>query len=184
MWCCRKMWKLLRHKFLPIVRLPKTRQELTVLFCFCLGVSTLFYAGTRIPERIAFSKTGSLSHRFFFFKDRFAPDELTTGTYIITSIDSDIVAECRPCRVVKQIGCDEGDRLSVTGEGYFYCNESYLGFAKTHSKKGIAVEHFTYNGLVPEGKFFAVGSCPDSFDSRYIGFLNKVDVEAIAIPLF
>ncbi|MFZ5572891.1 MAG: S26 family signal peptidase [Thermodesulfobacteriota bacterium] len=154
------------------------------LICLSLGFGALVYVGRAIPERIAFSKTHSLKYRFFYYKDRFARNELTTGRFVILSIDSAIAESCRPCRVVKKIGCDEGERLSTTDFGDFYCGDRYLGHAKSHSKKGTPVEKFDYTGIIPEGAFFAIGSCPDSFDSRYIGFLEKGKVEAIAIPLF
>ncbi len=179
------MWKSLLHKIFPSEKLPRGRKRIAFFVsCLCLGACVLVYVGKVVPERIAFSKTDSLSYRFFFYKEHFSQEELKVGRYIIIPIYSDIIEECRPCTVVKQIGCDEGENLTATKEGYYYCNDNYLGHAKTHSKKGVQVENFKYNGIVAAGEFFAIGSCPDSYDSRYIGFLKKMDVEAVAIPIF
>ncbi len=165
--------------------MPKGPKQIAVFFiCMCMGFLVLVYVGRAIPKRIAFSKTNSLSHRFFYYKDRFIKEELKTGSYVIIPIYSKIVDDCWPCIVVKRIGCNEGDRLLTTKEGYYYCGNRYLGHAKTHSKKGIPVDNYKYDGIIPKGKFFAIGSCPDSFDSRYIGFLDKENVKAVAIPLF
>ena len=179
------MLKSLSHKLFPKEKLPKGPKQI-VLFSACLliAVLTLFYVGCKIPQQIAFSKTPSLPFRFFYYHDHFEREDLVTGKYIIIPIYSEIVHECDPCMVVKQIGCDEGDHLTVTKEGYYYCGETYLGHAKSYSKKGIPVSHFNYDDIVPAGEFFAIGSCPDSFDSRYIGFLKKENVQAIAMPIF
>ena len=179
------MWKSLNHKLFPKDKLPKGPRQISVfIICLCVGALALIYVGMVVPEQIAFSKTPSLSHRFFYYQDHFARDDLKTGKYIIIPIYSEIVDECNPCTVVKQIGCDEGEHLSVTKEGYYYCGEKYLGHAKSYSKKGIPVMHFNYDDIIPSGEFFAIGSCPDSFDSRYIGFLEKENVKAVAIPIF
>ncbi len=154
------------------------------MVCLCMGFCALMYVGRIIPKHIAFSKTNSLAYRFFFYQRRFSPGYLRSGRYVIISIHSRLVEHCFPCTVVKKIGCDEGEMLSSTSDGNYYCGNAYLGHAKSHSRKGLVLERYDYTGRVPEGKFFAVGSCPDSFDSRYIGFLEKKDVEAVAIPLF
>jgi type IV secretory pathway protease TraF len=72
----------------------------------------------------------------------------------------------------------------VKHHGEFFCNNVYLGSAKTHSKNGVPVKAFEYDGIIPEGKFFAMGTCPDSYDSRYVGLENKHDIKAVAVPLF
>ncbi len=154
------------------------------MISLCLGLCALMYVGRAIPKHMAFSKTNSLLYRFFFYQRLFTPADLKSGRYVIFSIDSHLVEHCSPCMVVKKIGCDEGEMLSSTSDGNYYCGNAYLGHAKSHSRKGQVLERYDYTGRVPEGKFFAVGSYPDSFDSRYIGFLEKKDVEAVAIPLF
>jgi hypothetical protein len=179
------MLQSLRHRLFGQAKPPQGSKQVIVFFiCLWVGILVLTYVGMAVPRHIAFSKTRSLAHRFFFYKDRFRIKDLTTGRHVIISIYSTIVDNCKPCTVVKQIGCNEGEHLSVTDHGYYYCGDNYLGHAKTHSRKGTPVENFRYDGIVPQGKFFAIGSCPDSFDSRYIGFLDKADVKAIAIPLF
>jgi len=46
------------------------------------------------------------------------------------------------------------------------------------------VEAFSFSGKVPDGALFVVGDSPDSYDSRYFGFLRKEDVIKIAHPVF
>lgn len=182
---CENVWRSLRYKLVPSGALPSGRKQWTLFIIgWSLAVAALSYTGYEVPRRIAFSKTPSLSHRFFYFKHHFTDDELKTGAYVIFQMHTRIVEDCWPCRVVKRIGCDEGDHLASYDGGYFYCQKRFLGQAKTHSKKGKPVEYYAYNGLIPDGKYFAIGECPDSFDSRYIGFLEKKNVEAIAIPIF
>ena len=90
--------------------------------------------------------------------------------------------DCWPCRVVKKIACQEGDLLTVDG-GNFYCNNEYIGHAKAHANDGTPLAAFQFNGAIPSGKLFVTGPCIDSYDSKYIGFIQKTDIQAVVVPL-
>lgn len=85
---------------------------------------------------------------------------------------------------MKIIGCDEGEVLTVDANKYFYCNGEYLVKAKDLSLKGEMLQHFIFNGKIPEGFMFVMGQHKDSYDSRYFGLLEKTRVIAKAYPLF
>lgn len=85
--------------------------------------------------------------------------------------------------VTKRVECAGGQRLETKGRD-FYCDGLYLGRGKEHSLSGKKAEIFSFNGRVPEGAYFVMGDHPDSFDSRYFGFIWRKDVKAIAYPLF
>jgi signal peptidase I/conjugal transfer pilin signal peptidase TrbI len=86
--------------------------------------------------------------------------------------------------VMKILGCNEGDLLTVDAEKKFYCNGEYLVRAKDISLKGEPLQHFVFNGTIPKGVMFVMGQHKDSFDSRYFGFVDKSRILAKAYPIF
>jgi len=85
--------------------------------------------------------------------------------------------------LLKKVGCKEGDRLSTIGLNY-YCNESFLGQAREFDSSMKRVDHFTFNGIIPKGYFFMLGTHPKSYDSRYFGFVQKDKLERGARPIW
>lgn len=152
--------------------------------CAIVGYLSFFYAGYVIPAKISLSPTDSVGAHVFFYKQHYKPSDFRKDALVVMPFYTKIRKHCWPCLVVKYIKCDAGDRLEVKHQGEFFCNNIYLGSAKTHSKEGIPVKRFEYDGIIPEGKFFAMGSCADSYDSRYVGLEDKHDIQAIAVPLF
>ena len=151
------------------------------LICFLIGLCVLIYAGISIPIRLAFSPTDSVGYRLFFICGGIT-DHLKKDDYVIFPLYTKIMPGCWPCTVVKKIICVEGDNLVVNHRNFF-CNKKYIGMAKTHSKKGVFVEAFSHNGVIPTGKLFVMGKSSDSYDSRYIGFVDKKDIKAVVIPI-
>ena len=149
-----------------------------------VGYLSLSYLGFIIPERISISPTDSVGAHVFLYKKNFKQPDLRKGSLVVVPLYTKLRPNCWPCLVVKYIKCDEGDLLEVKNHGEFFCNNVFLGSAKTHSKEGVPVKAFDYNGIIPKGKFFAMGNCIDSYDSRYVGFEDKNDIKAIALPIF
>jgi hypothetical protein len=87
-------------------------------------------------------------------------------------------------QVAKYVGCISGEYLYVDKHLDFYCNDQYIGHAKTKSKTGQIIEPFRYNGNIPEGYFFAMGTNIHSFDSKYFGLVKNEQVKKILYPLF
>ena len=145
-------------------------------------IAALSYAGAVVPGKLMVVDSPSVGHRLFYYKPHFDPATLTKGTYVVFDLYTRMRPGCWPCQVVKQIGCAAGDLLEVE-KRHFYCNGRYLGTAKTTALDGRPLRAFNYNGVVPEGKLFVIGACVDSYDSRYIGFVDKDHVKAVADPL-
>ena len=151
--------------------------------CIVFGLGALIYAGAVIPSRLSISTTNSVGYHFFYCKKKFKTKELKKDTMVIIPLYTKLIENCWPCLATKYIRCDEGDLLNAQN-GSFFCNNIYLGSSKTHSKKGESLNSFNYDGIIPENQFFAMGTCIDSYDSKYMGLINKNDVKAIAIPVF
>lgn len=166
----------------PLIRIRDLNKQ--EIFCMLVGYCCLVYAGSVIPERISVSPTDSVGAHVFFYKRNFKPSEIHEDTLVVVPLYTRIRPDCWPCQVVKYVKCDSGDKLEATHRGEFFCNNVYLGRAKTHSREGTPVERFEFDGIIPEGKFFAMGTCVDSYDSRYVGLEDKRDIKAVAVPLF
>lgn len=80
----------------------------------------------------------------------------------------------------KYVRCESGDMLNVKGLEYF-CNDKLIGVAKTKDKDGKAVEHFVFNGVIPQGKYFVMGTHERSYDSRYWGFVDKNLIQGVSV---
>ncbi|HEB7569746.1 S26 family signal peptidase [Campylobacter coli] len=80
----------------------------------------------------------------------------------------------------KYVRCEEGETLNVKGLKY-YCNNVFLGEAKTTDKDGNKVEQFIFNGVIPKDKFFVMGTHLRSFDSRYWGFVDRKNIKGVSI---
>lgn len=102
--------------------------------------------------------------------------------------------------ITKKVACVGGMYIKIVGLDYYCCNGTrgkdswegctYLGKAKTQSKKGErAIPYNPCGGVdcffeVPLGYYFLVNPHPDSYDSRYLGFINRSKVMATLRPLY
>ncbi len=168
----RKTWKKCLTEFVG------DRKKLAV---YLAAVSALVF-GLLLPERIVVAVSPSLGHRIFVVAKRFTPDEIGKGDYVIFTVQSRFIKNGIPSRLLKKVSCVTGQKLETRARQY-YCDGEYLGTAKQYSLKGEAVDSFVYSGTVPEGKLFVTGRHVDSFDSRYLGFIERSTVEGIARPL-
>ncbi len=82
----------------------------------------------------------------------------------------------------KRIAAIPGDRISV-GERVIVNGVRISGPAQPYDSMGRPMEWFCYSGVVPQGSLFVLGVTPDSFDSRYYGFVRKTDITHTLQPL-
>lgn len=155
------------------------RSEVSVL----VGILILAYMGWMAPQRIVFSFTNSVGHRLFYYKPNPAPQQINKGDFVVFDIQTDLIPHCRPCKVVKMVGCIEGESLKSTDDGAYFCEKEFLGLAKSRTKKGQPLSRFSYEGKVPDQCIFATSNHIDGYDSRYFGFVEKNRIVGIALPL-
>lgn len=149
-----------------------------------LAITVLLTAGTLIPYKISVTLTPSLKHRIYWLIRN--PDKVVRGDYVLFRHKeiSDRMGMKKSEDVMKILGCNEGDLLTVDAEKKFYCNGEYLVRAKDISLKGEPLQHFVFNGQIPKGLMFVMGQHKDSYDSRYFGFVYKSRILAKAYPVF
>lgn len=132
-------------------------------------------------NRINVTTTASMKSRIYWLS--WDKDQIKRGDVIMFE-HANVATHYKKAKLTKMLACDEGDFLEVKGFKEYYCNGVYLGRAKDKSLKGEKLEHFVYAGVVPPKKMFVFGQHIDSYDSRYIGFLDKALILAKANPLF
>jgi len=149
-----------------------------------LAITVLLVAGTLLPYKISVTLTPSLKHRIYWLTRN--PDKVVRGDYVLFRHKelSDRMGMKKSEDVMKILGCNEGELLTVDVEKKFYCNGEYLVRAKDISLKGEPLQHFVFNGQVPKGVMFVMGQHKDSYDSRYFGFVDKSRILAKAYPIF
>ena len=149
-----------------------------------LAITCLLVAGTLLPYKISVTLTPSLKHRVYWLV--MSPDRVGKGDYVLFK-HRDLTARMgmnKSEAVMKILGCNEGDLLTVDAEKKFSCNGEFLVRAKDYSLKGEPLQHFAFNGTVPTGFMFVMGQHKDSYDSRYFGFVEKSRIMAKAYPIF
>ncbi|MGK7345017.1 MAG: signal peptidase I [Candidatus Nitrospinota bacterium M3_3B_026] len=144
-----------------------------------LVIAIALAAGAAIPARIGVTVTPSLYHRIYYVRPRGETEIPAKGDYVTFAKPVNGKREL----VTKRVACAPGDELRAEGRKY-YCSGKYLGEAKKFSLSGAPLENFVFNGKVPEGRLFVKGDHRDSWDSRYFGFVEVDDVEAIQYPIF
>ena len=149
-----------------------------------LAITCLIVAGTLIPYKFSVTLTPSLKHRIYWLTRN--PDKVVRGDYVLFH-HKELAAKVgmkKSEEMLKVIGCNEGDQLTVDAEKKFYCNGEYMVRAKDISLKGEPLQHFVFNGQIPKGVMFVMGQHKDSYDSRYFGFVEKNRILAKAYPIY
>lgn len=152
---------------------PFQRSILIILIVLFLWTKTIGYLGVNTDV--------SLPYKLFYVnkldKGLFKQGDIVTFNFW----GSDYYEE--GFKMVKIVKCSSGSYLEVIDKD-FYCDGVYLGRAKDKDKYGKQVYNFYYDGVIPEGYYFVMGTHPDSYDSRYYGLLWKGYIVGKAYPLF
>jgi conjugal transfer pilin signal peptidase TrbI len=119
-------------------------------------------------ERVVLAHGESVPYTVFWKLPRSMP---VKGDYVMLEISHPIVGP-RPTELTKKLVCDEGDLLQLKGDA-FYCNGVRLGGFITRTWDDKPLVPFAYDGTIPVGQAFVMGSHPRSFDSRYFGLVDK-----------
>jgi conjugal transfer pilin signal peptidase TrbI len=150
------------------------------------------FVGAWLPSKISVTLTPSVTPRVFWLLD---PGNVRHGDYVLFDLESSLIGSLENIslpqgvtdgtlvKVIKRVGCEAGEDLRVENLDY-YCGEEFLGRGKEMTLHGAPISVFVFNGAVPEGQVFVIGDHPDSYDSRYFGFVPRASFKARAFPLF
>ena len=142
--------------------------------------------GCWLPAHFAVATSASLDYRVFLLRP--VPSVITPGDYLVFrhQDQSQVRHGLRSDQqlMVKRVGCCPGELLQEDAERRFTCNGRPLGQALATDSQGRPLPRFTYNGPLPAGQLFLVGTHPRSYDSRYFGFVDAHEILHQALPLW
>lgn len=172
-----------------------------------LFILALCALGWMLPQKFLVSLTPSLRYHLFYLYRNPSFEELRKNDYVLFVKRSHYIKNGEPLKLIKQIKCDAGEYL-IEVDRHYYCISSlynyslddvvshlknqkpingiipeYLGKAKTVSRAGQPLDNFQFRGQIPGGMCYVGGDHPDSFDSRYFGFIDKSIIIAKAYPI-
>ena len=156
-------------------------QTVKSVIIFAVGMVLFFIAG-KVPEHVIRTRTKSLEHCWFWKVPINSVSPIVKGEYVNVPHSTTVIDYCSPCTLTKKVTCTEGDQLTVRDRKY-YCNNTFICEAKPFSLKGEPLEYFQFSGKVPKNRLFISGISEHSYDSRYFGFVERKNVESIAIPI-
>jgi Peptidase S26. len=110
----------------------------------------------------------------------FSYGSMKKGDYISFYLNHELIGGNQ--RVIKQIGCSEGQDLERK-ESAFYCDDAQITNVRLHRDSGEELPQFHYNGPVPPNMAFVYGSHKYSFGSRHWGFVDLNNATRL-IPIF
>lgn len=123
--------------------------------------------------KILISNTESLPYTLFLQTPK---KEFTTGTIITFKYPFKNYFKYRQGdNFTKIIGCSQGQTI-LRIKNNFYCNGGMIGTALTKDGKGNFIESVDFNEIVPQGKYFMIGTNPKSYDSKYFGYVDEKDI--------
>lgn len=135
------------------------------------------YAYEQMPIRIDITQQASLDNKLWLtYSDLNKNTDYVLFTPPLTKYTKD-----RSIEYLKKIGCSQGQVLNVIEDIYF-CDGKVLGKALKKDMNGNNLDRFIFNGIVPKGELFVIGTHPYSFDSKYFGFIKENDILRKARP--
>lgn len=143
-------------------------------------VVALLIAGAMLPSRFALTLTPSVPYRLFFIGGK--PELPVSGSYVLFEKDLSEIGGGHQEKIIKKVACIEGSVLQAFERNY-YCDGEWLGRAKEQTLEGKKTVPFIYDGKIPRGKMFVMGTHVDSYDSRYFGFIDRKEAKSIVYPI-
>ena len=156
------------------MQLKKIYNKRLVIIAVCL---LSIYPAAKFPEKITVTVTKSVTPRIFWtnlYKDN---SPIEQNTYVRAQVYKDLPGmDCKPCLLVKRVGCAPGSRLETKGKS-FYCDSELIGEAHRE-------DYMKFSQTLEEDEVFLIGDINKSYDSRYFGLIIKEQIDAKLIPLF
>lgn len=141
------------------------KRNLTLIFILTMSTYGIDY----LYSRMTLNQTKSNPYHLFWISD----SSFHKGGYVMFHSPDPKITKS----LVKSVGCINGDTLE-NRNGFFYCNDKWIATALNENEK-LNNNSFQFNGKIPQGYFFALGTHPRSYDSRYFGLVAQKDTQTV-----
>lgn len=148
----------------------KSLSVAVLLICMAIGSYTV--------NHILIPATHSIKYKLLW---RSGGTPTAQNDYMMFVLNDDYLPEGET-HLVKRLGCIEGQYLSKLNR-QFYCDGKEIAIAAVQDSTGKPLPVFSFTGVIPRGKAFAVGDTDNSYDSRYWGFMDIRTAERLT-PIF
>lgn len=153
------------------------------LWLFLLVVVTCAPGTTRWSIGIDFQRRPSNPFRLYLH-DR-GGVTVHRGVYATFRVAGFERLRLRESMLVKRIVAIEGDAIGISGNWLLINGQKAARINPVVlARAGLAQSRLVDEDVVPEGKVLLLGASADSFDGRYFGFVDVVQLEGRAIPLW
>lgn len=160
------------------------RRKYLITAAIALSVVLL---GLCLPSHLLVSTSPSLDHRVFLRLALDGHEGRLKGEYLVFSHPGGAHIHQGLHQgndlLIKQVGCRPGEKLTIENR-QVSCQGMPLGEQLETDGQGRQLPRFTYDGIVPPGKYFMIGSHERSYDSRYFGFIDEQQFRYRALPLW
>jgi conjugal transfer pilin signal peptidase TrbI len=156
------------------VQLKKMFKNRIAIVIVCLLVA---YPAAKLPGKFTITVTKSVNPRIFWTNLYNNDSSIEQDQYVRAEVYKDLPGmDCKPCLLVKRVGCAPGSHLKTVGKSY-YCNDELIG--KAHRE-----DYVKFSQTLGEDDVFLIGDIAKSYDSRYFGLVKKERINAKLTPIY
>lgn len=118
----------------------------------------------------------SVNFKWFFYNRWESPQK---GDYVMFySVRDPLQVIPKDLPLLKRMACTSGHEIKADEKG-FWCDGTLISERTDPDNMTLY-----YEGIIPEGMFFATGDHPRSYDSRLWGLAYEKDVIGVVHPLY
>ena len=174
------------HNPLKLPANRKRKPPLLFLSQAILLTSAVVFAGALFFERFRigfdFQQVQCLDWQIFLIDTH---DKHVSRGNIFAFESDERIAQWFPVGItfVKLLAGVPGDQIVVNQQGVFV-NQENRGALPLLAQIPQSLEDITRNEQVPDGKLWAMGTAPASFDSRYWGYVDEDNIIGRVYPIY
>lgn len=158
--------------------MTKLKYFLFVIVCILLMISAITQ-----KYGITFIVSESVDKKIIIYEKstQISLKDLDKERLILFNLDKETKYTSKKIKLIKYPICKEGDILKVDHNRHYYCNNDFIGIARSIDSNNFPIDNFVFNGKIPKNKLFVLGTHEKSFDSRYFGFIDIKDIRGVEI---
>lgn len=154
-------------------------KKLINLIMVSMPIVTMFIGLKIMDLKFVTPESESVTGSLFLLQDKD-----TVNDYVVFEYNKIIYKNYHRGKLfIKKIGCRSGQHLLIK-DLEVVCDEQKIATIFQKNSEGNLLPQYSYDGIIPDDKFFALGEHVKSFDSRYFGLVDKSQIVNSARRIF